>query len=148
MVNRILILKEFLQENLIINRLILHSADCDFQEISSHTALIISTDNITKQNICGLVEKSYFALNLQSITEAQNNNTCLNKKMFIDQNGNIRNCPFSKEIFDNILSDNILNIVRSKKFQKLWHITKDKIEVCKDCEFRYICTQYWRRKVF
>lgn len=25
-------------------------------------------------------------------------------------------------------------------FKKYWYIHKDQIEVCKDCEFRYICT--------
>lgn len=25
-------------------------------------------------------------------------------------------------------------------FKKYWNLTKDQIEVCKDCEFRYICT--------
>jgi radical SAM protein with 4Fe4S-binding SPASM domain len=25
-------------------------------------------------------------------------------------------------------------------FKKYWSITKDQINVCKDCEFRYICT--------
>jgi len=25
-------------------------------------------------------------------------------------------------------------------FKDLWSINKDQIEVCKDCEFRYVCT--------
>ncbi len=27
-----------------------------------------------------------------------------------------------------------------KDFKKYWKLTKDEIEVCKDCEYRYICT--------
>ena len=41
--------------------------------------------------------------------------------------------------YGNIKDCNIIDIVKSSKFQELWKITKDKIEVCKDCEFRYIC---------
>ena len=26
------------------------------------------------------------------------------------------------------------------RFKKYWNITKDEISTCKDCEFRYICT--------
>ncbi|GIV28548.1 MAG: hypothetical protein KatS3mg027_2362 [Bacteroidia bacterium] len=31
-------------------------------------------------------------------------------------------------------------VIKKKSFQKYWHIKKDEITVCKDCEFRHICT--------
>ncbi|MCG8412356.1 MAG: hypothetical protein MI739_13845, partial [Bacteroidales bacterium] len=34
----------------------------------------------------------------------------------------------------------LLDVVNSKEFQFYWNISKDQIEVCKDCEFRYICS--------
>ena len=52
-----------------------------------------------------------------------------------------RNCPSSKESFGTIQSgQRILNAVIEPEFKKSWSINKDQIEVCKDCEFRYICT--------
>lgn len=36
-------------------------------------------------------------------------------------------------------------------FKKYWNVTKDMIDVCKDCEFRYVCTDcraYTERTTF
>ena len=32
--------------------------------------------------------------------------------------------------------------INIQKLQHLWDITKDKIEICKDCEFRYVCPDH------
>lgn len=32
-----------------------------------------------------------------------------------------------------------MKIISLPKCSNLWNITKDQIEVCKNCEFRYIC---------
>ena len=42
--------------------------------------------------------------------------------------------------FGNIRTDKLIDILNIKAFKKVWNINKDKIEVCRDCEFRYICT--------
>lgn len=42
--------------------------------------------------------------------------------------------------FGNIKEKSLKEIVINQKFQSLWKIIKDDVEVCKDCEFRYICT--------
>lgn len=34
---------------------------------------------------------------------------------------------------------NLKEVMQSQEFQKLWHIKKDDIKVCQDCEFRYMC---------
>lgn len=33
----------------------------------------------------------------------------------------------------------IILIVGSEEFRKLWNIKKDDIEICKECELRYVC---------
>lgn len=50
------------------------------------------------------------------------------------------NCPHMTEVFGNIINDRIKPIVHSKHFQKLWSLSKDKIKVYQDCEFRYMCS--------
>jgi SPASM domain peptide maturase of grasp-with-spasm system len=60
--------------------------------------------------------------------------------MSISANGDIKNCPSLQKVFGNLLKDSILTIVKKKEFQKLWHINKDKINICKVCEYRYSCT--------
>ena len=45
-----------------------------------------------------------------------------------------------KDSFGNIRNTKLEDAYSQEKFKKYWNITKDKIKVCKDCEFRYICT--------
>lgn len=44
------------------------------------------------------------------------------------------------ESFGNIHNTSLENVIKNPEFKKYWNITKDHIETCKDCEFRYICT--------
>jgi len=44
------------------------------------------------------------------------------------------------ESFGNIQDTTLEEALNKEGFKKYWDITKDQIEVCKDCEFRYICT--------
>lgn len=42
--------------------------------------------------------------------------------------------------FGNIKDTTLQEALDQPDFKKYWNVTKDQIEVCKDCEFRYICT--------
>lgn len=42
--------------------------------------------------------------------------------------------------FGNIKDTTLKEALSHPDFKKYWNITKDQIEVCKDCEFRHICT--------
>jgi len=42
--------------------------------------------------------------------------------------------------FGNIKDTTLEKALLHPDFKKYWNLTKDEIEVCKDCEFRYICT--------
>ena len=70
-------------------------------------------------------------------------NTYFNKKIFFDSNGNIKNAPECDEIFGNIKEINnpeeLKKIISTPEFQKYWDVNKDIQDVCKDCEFRYMC---------
>ncbi|MEG0760360.1 grasp-with-spasm system SPASM domain peptide maturase [Chryseobacterium sp.] len=100
--------------------------------------------SFVKQNIeinsCGKVDLKYFNTNLPKVLEAVNHNSCLYKKISIDINGNIKNCPSMCESFGNIKDTSLEEALNHQDFKKYWNLTKDKIEICKDCEFRYICT--------
>ncbi|ROI01881.1 grasp-with-spasm system SPASM domain peptide maturase [Chryseobacterium sp. G0240] len=93
-----------------------------------------------KISACGKVEMKYFNTNLSKVLEAVNHNSCLYKKIGIDANGNIKNCPLMGESFGNIYTHTLENALAQTSFKKYWDLTKDHIEGCKDCEFRYICT--------
>ena len=104
-------------------------------------AIIFTPKPLSNLN-CGIVKTSYFNSIHQFFSESQQFNTCLNRKLSIDTDGNIQNCPSMAKSYGNINDPNIdiEAIVNSEEFQKVWHINKDKIHVCKDCEFRHVCT--------
>lgn len=91
-------------------------------------------------NSCGKVDLKYFNTNLPKVLEAMNYNSCLHKKIAIDKDGNIKNCPSLSQSFGNIKNTLLEEALNHKDFKKYWNLTKDNIEFCKDCEFRYICT--------
>ncbi len=100
---------------------------------------------LIKQNIfyplsCGQVSLPYLHANVPLFTEAQQHNTCLNRKISIDVNGEIKNCPSMAKSYGNIKDTTLAEAIEKPGFKDLWFINKDKIHVCKDCEFRYICT--------
>lgn len=100
--------------------------------------------NFIKESInissCGKVDLKYFNTDLPKVLEAINHNSCLHKKMGIDIDGNIKNCPAIPHNFGNIKNTTLEEALNKKDFKQYWNITKDEIEVCKDCEFRYVCT--------
>jgi SPASM domain peptide maturase of grasp-with-spasm system len=89
---------------------------------------------------CGKIGTDLFSINIETFTEAVHYNSCLNRKIGIDTKGNIKNCPSMSDSFGVVASISLKQIAASPEFQRNWGITKDQIEVCKDCEFRYVCT--------
>lgn len=103
--------------------------------------LVFSTiPDISENRICGQIGKELFRVNNRLFFEAHHYNSCLNRKLYLSSNGEIRNCPYMKETFGNVNKAQIIDVVKQASFSKLWKINKDCIDVCKDCEFRYICT--------
>lgn len=102
--------------------------------------VIYSGDNILSHIYCGVVSRNYFSINVKNFTESLKYNSCLNRKISIDVNGDIRNCPSMSQSFGNINNTTLKQVLNRKDFKKYWNITKDQVNICKDCEFRYICT--------
>jgi len=97
-------------------------------------------ENVVPNTHCGMIEPEYFTPNMSHFTESQHYNTCLNRKVSIDINGEIRNCPSMAKSYGNIRDTKLIDVVNNPEFQKVWHVKKDEITKCKDCEFRHICT--------
>ena len=127
-----------------INSLTIYNSKVDkFFESKRHTKsgyIVLVTEKVTSSNHCGIISPEFFSINIKTYTEGFTNNTCLNKKISIDVNGDIKNCPSMSKNFGNIENTSFQQALKVKDFKKYWNVSKDKIEVCKDCEFRYICT--------
>ncbi len=101
--------------------------------------IIFTPTNLNMHN-CGVVESGLFITNIKHFTESQHHNTCLNRKISIDVDGNIKNCPSMAQSFGNIRDTSLQEALDHPDFKKYWNVKKDQISVCKDCEFRHICT--------
>ncbi len=98
------------------------------------------SENLVSSLCCGVVHPTLFNINIPTYTESQHHNSCLNRKISLDTEGNIKNCPSMPQSFGNIKDTTLQDALEHPDFKKYWNVTKDQIEVCKDCEFRYICT--------
>lgn len=108
-------------------------------EFHTLTILTYSTDNVDITS-CGKISEAFLSPNLEIFTESQKHNTCLNRKISIDVNGEIKNCPSMVKSYGNIKDTTLKEAIEKVGFKDVWYIHKDQIEVCKDCEFRHICT--------
>jgi SPASM domain peptide maturase of grasp-with-spasm system len=135
-------LLEVKKSNQRVSSFLLHSAPFfkTFEIPFKNTFFSTTTESITNSSHCGFINAEYFSTNIVLFTEAQKHNTCLNRKISIDTEGYIRNCPSMKEHYGNIKDTTLHQALEHPDFKKYWFINKDQIAVCKDCEFRYICT--------
>ncbi len=101
---------------------------------------IYTKETISEHLSCGVINSDYFSINIKNFTESLSHNSCLNRKISIDVNGDIKNCPSMPQSFGNVKDTTLQQALAHKDFKKYWNITKDQIDVCKDCEFRYVCT--------
>ncbi|WP_349664876.1 grasp-with-spasm system SPASM domain peptide maturase [Cellulophaga lytica] len=133
----------FIFENPRISSIMIYSSPTDeFINInnSSYSYIYYSKNNIENEKACGIIDSSFFAANIKNFTESLKFNSCLNCKLSIDKSGFIRNCPSMAQDFGNVKDVLLEEAFIHKDFKKYWNINKDQIDVCKDCEFRYVCT--------
>jgi SPASM domain peptide maturase of grasp-with-spasm system len=114
-------------------RIIIHEAKAFSIQEEKHRKIIF-TDKSLRNNHCSVITNpKLFTINMDFFIESYNYNICLHRKMCIDIFGNIKNCLMLDKIFGNIMKDTLINIAKNNKFQYLWHIKKDDIDVCKYC---------------
>ncbi len=134
-------LKELCSKNLRLIKILIHSCEDDRVDITHNLTKIIYINKcIYNSSFCGNINKSFFSSTMEHYTESLVYNTCLNKKIAIDINGEIRNCPSMKESYGNIKSTSLSKVIDNDSYRKYWTINKSQIHSCKSCEFRHICT--------
>ena len=93
-----------------------------------------------KFNLIAAIDQNHFVINKTFFNLSRYKNNYHFGHLYIDCNGTIYNDEYNLNIFGNIFKDKAKDIIEKPGFKKYWDINKDKIHVCKDCEFRYICT--------
>lgn len=128
-------------ENPRISNVYLYSAPRNHSyEIESTGGFVyLSEEKRISQQCCGQAHPGYFTINLPTFSESQQLNSCLNRKISIDSRGHIKNCPSMQSSFGHVRDIALAEVIENEDFTKLWSVNKDQVEVCRDCEFRYIC---------
>lgn len=120
-----------------INKIIIHSFLTDINETNKQNKRIVFTKEIISDNV--VRNNIFFIVSMKTFCEAKNYNLGLNRKVCIDEFGYVKNYLNHKNVFGNINTNSIAQLIEDKEFQKKWHINNDLIEICKDCQYRYIC---------
>lgn len=132
-----LIIEKFMR----ISQVIIHHYPINKEkETIENKHFIYSSVPIDSCNYCGVINPIFFDINKITYLTGQNHNTCLYKKITIDVEGDIKNCPSMKKAFGNIKKTSLSEALMTEEFSKLWNIKKADINICKDCEFRLVCT--------
>ncbi len=66
---------------------------------------------------CGKISIDSFNTNITSFSESQSYNTCLNRKISINSEGEIKNCPSMNESFGNIKHTTLREVIENPNFK-------------------------------
>ncbi|MEO5890276.1 MAG: grasp-with-spasm system SPASM domain peptide maturase [Ferruginibacter sp.] len=142
---------KLIEDQPILSNLTLHSAmkerelvaDYGNKESDDYTKKYIRVVSqfISSQSHCGNISiKTLNAPSVENFFEIKMYNGCLNRKISVDAGGEIKNCPSMLESYGNIQTTDLSKAVNSAGFKDKWNIKKDQVEICRDCEFRYVCS--------
>lgn len=126
----------------IIDSFNLHSVPIDVIETGKgYDAKFQITDRqIDHVYCCGTINTSFFSINSQAYRLSRKFNNCLHRKISISMDGSIKICPSMQERLGNIETDSFYSVCLSSIHHTYNTITKDDIEICKVCEYRYACS--------
>ncbi len=126
-----------------ISRVLIINCDNGKEDIGlilpATTRVVLSTEKDTFID-SGKVHEKYMISNREFINLSRSHNNFLHGKIHIDFDGTLRNSPSMRESFGNIKDTKLSEVIDKPGFKEYWDINKDQIDVCRDCEFRYVCT--------
>lgn len=134
------VLNAVLKDFMFVHSITLHTAQKNERKDSDLGVFRYLVNEIDSSDHCGVIVSYYFKSSIERFTESKNYNSCLNRKIAVDVEGKIKNCPSMPASYGNINNTSLLDVAQNIAFQKVWHIHKDQIKVCKDCEYRHVCS--------
>ncbi|MBW2040240.1 MAG: radical SAM protein [Deltaproteobacteria bacterium] len=67
-------------------------------------------------------------------------NSCWGGKLAITAAGEVIPCIFARDlVIGNVLEKGLEDILQDNRLKEFWGLTKEQVEVCQDCEYRYAC---------
>lgn len=139
-------------EHRIISSVVVHSADEERRLVIDRGArgrsaalteveVRFSTKAMASHMDCGTITtRELLAPSTNTFSELHHFNGCLNRKIAVDVSGQVRNCPAMPTSFGHHAEVSLREVAAQASFQRAWRARKDEIEVCRDCQYRYACT--------
>ena len=90
--------------------------------------IIATTESLSLSNT-NTIHPNFFTIEILYFLEALWYNTNCNKKIFINQDGNVLNTCGAKKIFGNIYSEDITKVIFESDYKEIWDIKKDIIDI-------------------
>jgi len=85
-------------------------------------------------------KEANFVADKKFFEKALHHNTCWSGKFAITSSGEIIPCIFARDIvIGDLNKQSIDEILASEILAKYWNLSKDFVDKCKDCEYRYCC---------
>lgn len=106
----------------------------------TYRAVYFVSELIESADACGRVDrKTLRAPSVSNFFESRGFNSCLNRKLGIDVEGHVRQCPSMPQSFGNYHANALPEIVALESFRGIWGVSKDQVGTCRDCEYRHAC---------
>lgn len=103
--------------------------------------ILYTQQPVTSCESCGIINmRNMVVPQMKEFSEAKNFNSCLNRKIAVDENGFIKNCPSMTKHYGHHKDVHLFEALNQAGFKDVWKSNKDQIATCKSCEYRYICT--------
>lgn len=114
------------------------SVEEEYQEKSERGIFINLNDDIIN-NKFSYKDESEFSPNLDLFMESKMFNSFHNRRVYINTSGEVFRHEDDNINFGNIKKIDLMEVLVKPNFNKYWEISKDNIEICSDCEYRYMC---------
>ncbi len=134
-----IIFENICKKNVVIHQFIIYNSPYSKQISTSNKTMGIIRF-LSKQSISfNTISESNFYVDISTFIEAQKFNLFFNRKTIISSLGYITNSINDNGIKWDLDRHSLVEIINQKTFQEKWFICKDLINVCKECEYRYMC---------
>jgi len=134
-------LKLFVKENGNIGSILIYNSPYEKivqENFKGMKGIFLFISRLSEKQLPQFKDNSLFNVSLKYFIEAKYYNPYFNMKITIDSKGNILNYPGGK-VLGVVGKNTIIEVIRKKKYKILSNLNKDKINVCKECEYRYMC---------
>ena len=78
--------------------------------------LILNEKKLVDSQMCGLIDETLLCVNLDTYAKYVLGNNCLWKKVAIDIDGNIKNCPSMDFTYGNIKNTDLISVLTNTRY--------------------------------